>query len=151
VRGETPLAALYRMYEYLVLDDQLSLRDELRDFWHEGYSWPVVGIPDPKDPNPARYAILAVMSKFLVDAFNRRIEHGLPRDTPMVVGPEECWKELLSRPKVYEKVPPWANRVPKLKNTLFLPDSRGTLPDGNFISQRFREKNIFAWNPHIHF
>ena len=49
---------------------------------HEGYYfWRQAGwrIPDPKDPNPLRYAILASLAESMVDAYNWKISLRLRR------------------------------------------------------------------------
>ncbi|KAI9657393.1 MAG: hypothetical protein M1821_003075 [Bathelium mastoideum] len=151
MKGNTPLAALYRMYEYFVLDQVIELRNEIEDFFDEGPTWPVANISDPRDPDPARYAILAVMTIFLVDAFNRNIGKGIPRDAPAMIGTMARLKELRARPKIFEKPPPWAAKVPKLRKTLVIPDREGVIPDGTALSRYFWEKNIVAQAPHVHF
>lgn len=42
---DTPLFALYRLYEHLVLNGTTGLRNELERFWFN--RWPVSSIPDP--------------------------------------------------------------------------------------------------------
>lgn len=43
-------------------------------------------IPDPKDTaDPERYAVVAVLPFYLVMAFNRLIERGLPRNCPGII------------------------------------------------------------------
>ena len=72
-RGVTPIASLYRMYEFIVLGFTVGLRTEIEWFFNHA-SWKLSEIPDPDDPDPERYAILAVLPRFLVIAYNRLIE-----------------------------------------------------------------------------
>ncbi|KAF2231780.1 hypothetical protein EV356DRAFT_489518 [Viridothelium virens] len=151
MEGYTPLATLYRIYEYVVLDDVIAYRNEIEDFWDEGPKWPVAGIPDPQDPDPARYAILAVMTLFIHDAFNERIDVGIPRDAPPWVGPAWRWRELKARPRVFEELPPWVHKVPKLKKKLVIPDREGRAPNSSQMDDWFLDKNIIAYTPHCRF
>ncbi|OTA58450.1 hypothetical protein K449DRAFT_449406, partial [Hypoxylon sp. EC38] len=74
--GHTP-TSLYRMYGYLVVGFTIGLRTEVEFFFNQP-SWVVAVIPDPRDLDPDRYAILSVLPYYLVKAFNRLVEHGLP-------------------------------------------------------------------------
>ena len=53
-----PLTALYRIYEHIMLDQHIEIRNELEAFWFKS-DWKVCDIPDPKDPDPERYAVLS--------------------------------------------------------------------------------------------
>ena len=81
--GDTPLAALYRIYEHIVLDQHIEVRNEIEAFWYHA-DWAVRDLPDPRDPHPERYACLACIPALLCLAFNKRIELGLPRDAPAI-------------------------------------------------------------------
>ncbi|KAK7425302.1 hypothetical protein QQZ08_008199 [Neonectria magnoliae] len=80
---DTPLAALYRIYEHIVLDQHIEIRNEIEAFWYHA-DWAVRNIPDPRDPDPERYACLACIPALLCLAFNRRIELGVPRHAPPI-------------------------------------------------------------------
>ncbi|PMD59935.1 uncharacterized protein K444DRAFT_529223, partial [Hyaloscypha bicolor E] len=62
-----------RLYHFIVTDDIIELRNELESFFNRA-EWPVNAILDPKDTNPQRYAILAVLTALMCRAFNRLIE-----------------------------------------------------------------------------
>jgi hypothetical protein len=154
---DTPLAALYRLYEHIILDQNIEMRNELEAFWYQP-SWPVCKIPDPKDPDPERYAVLAVIPSLLVLAFNKRIELGLPRDAPAIFTGDQL-DEWRAREREYEKEPDWASSVPPCKELLKIPHWNNDLRDFVSIdgfddhraSQEFAKKNILIWQPHIHF
>ncbi|KAF9517913.1 hypothetical protein BS47DRAFT_1338765 [Hydnum rufescens UP504] len=55
-------------------------------------------------------------------AFNRRIDYGLPRDAPAII---EDFEEQAEKPKIYETIPAWAERVPLLAKRVYIPDARG--------------------------
>lgn len=79
---------LYRVYESLVLGDTIGLYNEIGPFFHTRY-WRIASTPDPKDPNPALYALLAVMVKFLVPAFNGNVGLSLSRDAAGIIRSRE--------------------------------------------------------------
>ncbi|EYE99291.1 uncharacterized protein EURHEDRAFT_399565 [Aspergillus ruber CBS 135680] len=84
-----PTASSYRMYEYIVTGFVTELRDEIEYFYNQ--LWTVSEIPDPKDKNPERYAVVAALPYHLVRAFNRLAERGLPRASP-AISRVEGWK-----------------------------------------------------------
>jgi hypothetical protein len=149
---DTPLDTLYRLYVSLVLNRTFDLRNEIEYFWNR-FSWAVASIPNPRDPDPKRYVILACIPSLLVEAFNENIGRGLPRDAPSILSQDEL-EELRRRDKVFESVPSWTVDVPALAETLRIPhENGGTLKKMNDFraSPPFREKNILLWHPHILF
>jgi hypothetical protein len=135
-----------------MLDRRFDLRDDIEHFWNR-FSWAVADIPDPKDPDPNRCAVLACIPSLLVEAFNRNIGLGLPRDAPAIMSQEEL-EELNRRAKVFERVPSWTVDVPALAKTLRIPhENGGTLKKMNDVraSLPFKENNILLWHPHIYF
>lgn len=155
VRADTPLYALYRLYEYFVVDHVTGYRNQLEYFWRQR-SWAVRDIPDPKDEDPTRYAFLACVPALLVRSFNERIKLGLARDTPAIISPEEA-EELRTRPessKSYDELPEWTKNVPALSETLVMPSHDDIMMEGfddPRASDWFKPKNILTWGPHIHF
>ncbi|WEW60262.1 hypothetical protein PRK78_005747 [Emydomyces testavorans] len=155
--ADTPLAALYRIYEHIMLDQHLNIRNEFETFWFHS-DWKVYEIQDPRDPDPERYAVLACIPALLCLAFNKRIELGLPRDAPPIFSHDQLdeWK---SQERQYEKEPAWAESVPALHEPLAIPhwdnDKREFVALDGFendnASKEFAKKNILIWQPHIHF
>jgi hypothetical protein len=149
---DTPLFALYRLYEHLVLNRTIGLRNELERFWSN--RWPVSSIPDPHDHSePARYAVLACIPALMMLAFNNRIALGIPRHADATISLEEI-KAYRNEEKVYESVPEWTLKVKPLEEVLKIPHDGGeTLKwfDDERASRQLREKNILCWQPHIHF
>jgi len=147
---DTPLRSLYRMCEYLVIGWTIQLRNEIEYFWnHKG--WTVSAVPDPKDEDHERYAILAALPCFLNLAFNRLIERGLPRYSPAIIlNPEE----LENQPKTLEHAPAWCDNVTPLPNILRLPLADGSAlqdeqdPRASEILLRW---NILRDDPHVLF
>ncbi|KAL8705185.1 MAG: hypothetical protein Q9201_001685 [Fulgogasparrea decipioides] len=91
--SDTPLYALYRLYEFLVVDDVTGYRNMLEYFCKQ-HTWAVCDIPDPKDGDPSR-------------AFNERVKLGLVRNIPAIMSPEQA-EEYRTAPessKTYEKGP----------------------------------------------
>ncbi|KAI0768155.1 hypothetical protein BD413DRAFT_567225 [Trametes elegans] len=148
---DTASACFYRIYQFLIIDWTIGLRNELEYFCTIHPEWLVVDLPDPEDKDdPARYAALAAVTHVLCEAYNRRIELGLPRGTPPIVND---WEELARRPKILERVPAWAERVPPLQEVLRIPDSEGRyVEDGDEdVFEPFRKYNILMRQAHIHF
>lgn len=148
--GDTPLASLYRMYEYFVAGYVTGLRSEVESFFNHP-TWAIAEIPDPEDPDPQRYAVLAVLPHYLVHAFNRLIERGLPRGSPAIITSIEAENDLKGRPKVLEKEPEWVARVPRLEETLIIPCTDGKDPSKDGRSSHFMDMNIVSEEPYIVF
>ncbi|CAH0051435.1 unnamed protein product [Clonostachys solani] len=146
-RGRNPTASLYRMYEYLVIGYITGLRSEIEFFFNQP-TWAVSAIPDPQDPDAERYAILAVLPTYLVTAFNRLIEKGLPRGSPAIIAGPKAEEELRARPRVLEKTPAWSQTVAPLSNQLIIPDGEGKVPPKQTWSPYFLEMNIIVEDPH---
>ncbi|KAI1944029.1 hypothetical protein LOZ66_000617 [Ophidiomyces ophidiicola] len=136
-RGRAPLASLYRITEI--------------EFFFNRSDWRVSDIPDPADPDPERYALLAVMPTCMVRAFNRLIERGLPRNAPAIIMGSDELDGLQSRPRVLETIPAWCAKVPRLNTTLVIPGNDGEVPTSDAASSEFLEKNILVWDPPVYF
>lgn len=148
-QGDTPLAALYRLYEYFIAGNHVGLRSEVEVFFNQP-SWAVADIPDPQDPDPERYAVLAVLPYYLAHAFNRLIQRGLPRGCPAIISMEEEVK-LRRRAEVLEREPGWVGRVPRLERTLVIPCRDGSTPAEDVRCARFRVLNIVSEQPYVVF
>ncbi|KAL8786513.1 MAG: hypothetical protein Q9213_002740 [Squamulea squamosa] len=154
----SPLFALYRLYEAIVLDRNIDMRNEIEWFWRKR-DWPVRDIPDPQDTDPARYAVLASIPSLIIQAYNRLIDLGLPREAPGIMTNEQ-FEEMKQRPKLFEEAPEWAIKVPPLDKVLKIPHrAHGytgpweTVDDWDDVraSVPFKMKNILIWEPHIFF
>ncbi|KAG5918109.1 hypothetical protein E4U42_006993 [Claviceps africana] len=152
---DSPLFALYRLYEFIVLDRHLDYRNALEYFWRR-HIWKLEDIPDPQDDDPERYAFLAGCTCLLARSFNQRVELGLRRENPPLITPEEAEtaRNVPSHLRPWERVPKWAEKVAPLKDTLFLPTHEGeTIKDQHDprADPDFKAKNILLWTPHIFF
>lgn len=148
---DNPLFSLYRLYERLVLNDNIGLRNEIEYFFYA--KWPVASIPDPRDPSDSRYAVLSAIPGLLVESFNQRIGLGLPRKADPIVTREELEQFQLEE-KIFESVPEWTLRVAPLKQPLVIPhEDDGVLDsfEDERASPQLAAKNILHWQPHIHF
>ncbi|KAJ8469928.1 hypothetical protein ONZ45_g16727 [Pleurotus djamor] len=159
---DTPAASFYRIYTFFVLHDNIAFRNELEYFCRSHPEWLVSSLPDPYAPNAnnedqppshdeqLRYAILSVLTQLMCDAFNRRVELGLPRDAPAII---EDFEELQALPKVYETPPEWATRVQPLLRKSSIPNGEGREldEDDEDVSEEFKDLNIIVQMPHIHF
>ncbi|CAG7967381.1 unnamed protein product [Penicillium salamii] len=153
-RGDSedkPLYGLYRLYEHLILNDNIGLRNELEYFWYA--RWPIVSIPDPQNACKSRYAVLAAIPALLLESYNDRINLGLPRKADSIVSREEL-EQYQKEEKMFESLPEWSNQVPRLEETLVIPhDDNEVLDSFEDIraSPQLAAKNILHWQPHIHF
>lgn len=148
---DNSLYSLYRLYEELLLDNRFDIRNEIEYFWNR-HQWAVKNIPDPKDDDVERYAFLASIPHLLVEAFNRNIGRGLPRDAPSIIADSQ-WDELEARAKSFEQVPLWTEQVLPLPTMLVVPRHNEVLNrlDDERASPGFAGKNILLPHPHIHF
>lgn len=152
---DSPLFALYRFYEFIVLDRVLDYRNALEAFWRRR-GWDVQDIADPEDDNLERYAFLAGCTYLLARSFNQRVKLGLRRDNPSLITPEEAEKarNVPSHLRQWERVPQWAENVAPLRETLMLPTHDGVIindKDDPRADPDFMAKNILLWTPHIFF
>ena len=52
---DSPLATLYRIYWAIVMDDTITMRNEIESFWgRKGLCWKVENIPKPPDSSTER-------------------------------------------------------------------------------------------------
>lgn len=154
VLEDIPTFALYRIYEYILADDTIGMRNELEYFWWK--PWRVCEIPDPEDDSAERYAVLSCIPALLVEAFNERLDLGLRREGHAIMSYDERLALAKSVSKTLEISPGWTNRVPALESTLEIPraSESGRLPSSfndHEACQIFRAKNILIHQLHIHF
>lgn len=152
---DLPLFALYRFYEFIVLDRVIDYRNSLEAFWRQR-EWAVKDIPDPKDDDQERYAFLAGCTYLIARSFNERIKLGLRRDNPPLITPEEA-EQARNVPdylRPWESVPEWAEKVVPLQDTLAIPTHEGVKIEDRGdprADKDFSAKNILLWTPHIFF
>lgn len=156
---DSPLYALYRLYEFIVLDKVLDYRNALEAFWRQ-HQWKVCDIPEPDGSGNGaaaeRVAFLAGCTYLLVRCFNERVKLGLQRDMSPLITPEEAEeaRQLPDHLRQYEAVPEWAANVPALQTTLAVPTNEGIVLSGADDARAdpdFLAKNILLWTPHISF
>jgi hypothetical protein len=101
-------------------------------FFHGEKSWRLSGVPDPKDPDPARYAVLASMVEALVHAFNWRLELGLRRDKSVDLSEQRATNF------VPEEAPAWVATVKPSPEPLHLAKSEDGTPSPYFSKRNIR-------------
>lgn len=145
---DSPLYCLYRIYDSLVDLESDELVMETQYWFHEHPNWRLVDIPDPVDPDPARYAILASIAETLVVSFNYKIGLGLRRGIthmqPWRVGEFQGDTE-----PPLEAFPPWTSKVGRLEEVLYLDNQEApSLEESESIirrgKNRFWIRNIVA-------
>ncbi|PPQ74064.1 hypothetical protein CVT26_006944 [Gymnopilus dilepis] len=118
---DTPLRSLYRLHDVLCADEENYIMLEGHYFWMQS-TWRLKDIPDPKDPNPLRYAILASLVEYMVEAYNWKISIGLRRglkSLPRAV--DEANRKDPNKP--FEEAPEWAVKAPGVEEWIsFLVD-----------------------------
>lgn len=143
VYEDSPLYALYRLYEWIMVGHSDNMRNELECFWWN--SWPVASIPDPGEQgDPERYAVLACIPALLVESFNKRSESGLRRDGASS-GPVSG----------SETEPAWAAHVGPVRALMHIPETQRSLQIKSLYdpaaSSAFKKKNILMRKPDLHF
>ncbi|KAJ7101402.1 hypothetical protein B0H15DRAFT_410811 [Mycena belliarum] len=135
-RRDTPLWTLYRLYEAVVDYNADEMMMDSQYWFHEQAQWRLVDIPDPRDPDPVRYAILAALAEDLVDSFNYKIKMGLRRGItfgqPWLI---EGFKKDPDPP--FETAPSWTSTVGPLPDYLELSPDVTAMPP-------FQRRNIRA-------
>lgn len=106
---DTALRSVYRIYEFLCSGENHEVGYEVEYFFFHPHQWRIEDIPDPKDDNPQRYAILASLIEALVDSFNWRYNLGLRRTRKTE---DPC--------PANEIAPEWTRRVGRLPEPLRL-------------------------------
>jgi hypothetical protein len=104
-------------------------------FWRHS-DWPIKDIPDPQDPDPVRYAVLASLVEELVDAFNFKIERGLRRGVEIYDSDHTALAQEENKP--LEVCPAWAMQAPGLPQEV----NFGRVGDGSMPA--FRRRDIIA-------
>ncbi|KAE8311160.1 hypothetical protein BDV41DRAFT_350276 [Aspergillus transmontanensis] len=66
---DTPIRSMYRLYEAMAAGEYYAIGPEVEYIWYQR-SWIISRVPDPRDPDPVRYAILASIAEELAKAFN---------------------------------------------------------------------------------
>ncbi|KAL3469501.1 hypothetical protein BJX99DRAFT_69586 [Aspergillus californicus] len=143
---DTPLRCVYRIYELHLADRYELMGYEVEYFFYRP-DWRLCDIPDPRDPDPLRYAILASVVEELHEAVNWRLSLGLRRNRKHVHREEDSdpWP-----PFTPEQLPEWTGKVPPIDRELLrlsVPeeslDSEGNLVlESNGKGPNFARRNI---------
>ncbi|KAL1855015.1 hypothetical protein Plec18167_004535 [Paecilomyces lecythidis] len=139
---DTPLRSIYRLYE-LHLADRYKLMGYETEYFFFRPDWKLQNIPDPKDPDPLRYAVIACIVEELHEAVNWRLSLGLRRNR------EHVYRERGEDPYppfVPEGLPSWTKDVAPIDKELL----RRSVPedkldtDGNLVLEEGGKSPIFA-------
>lgn len=141
---DTPLRSLYRLFEDLCACDFVMMGYECTYFFfHPEPRWALACIPDPRDNDPIRYAILASMVETLVDAFNWRLELGIRRNNIIDIS------EQRSSNFVREEAPSWTLKAGTLEEPLVFQEA-GSEIYGMTMEQYFLKRNIKVPNGYLY-
>ncbi|KAJ7809124.1 hypothetical protein B0H14DRAFT_2867668, partial [Mycena olivaceomarginata] len=117
---DTPTCALYRLYDAICMQDEIETKHEATYIWHR-HTWRLSQWPDPCDPDPDRYNMLAAIVEELVRAFNWRLKIGWCRNVAEERRRYTTRAQRLARtPQPPESVPGWTSAVPPAQQTLVL-------------------------------
>ncbi|RDB26155.1 hypothetical protein Hypma_006200 [Hypsizygus marmoreus] len=131
---DTPLRSLYRLHDVIYADSDNSVMLESNYFWDQE-EWRIKDIPDPKDPDPLRYAILASLVESMVSAFNFKISIGLRHGRrPISFKFDEAAR--LDPNKPFEEVPSWTSHVPPVEEWISFLENGVVRPDGTPFGKR---------------
>lgn len=145
---DTPLRSIYRLYELHLADDYALMGWETEYFFFRP-EWKLKDIPDPQDPDPLRYAVIASIVEELHEAVNWRLSLGLRRNRAHVYREDDSdpWP-----PFTPEELPSWTIRVPPIDKEILkesVPpeslDAEGNLVlEENGKGQNFARRNIIS-------
>lgn len=142
---DTPLRSLYRMCECMLSGEYSPLGEETVYFWYQS-RWELHDIPDPADPDPIRYALLASLVEELVAAFNWRLSLGLRRDRNHVFrerdGDPYPSYEPLSGPAWTRDVPPIPPECLASLPAEFVRNGCQLVLEAKGVSEHFAKRNI---------
>lgn len=142
---DTPLRSLYRLCESMLSGEYSPMGEETEYFWYQR-RWALHRIPDPADPDPIRYAILACLVEELVTAFNWRLSLGLRRDHNHVLRErdEDPYPpyEPVSGPAWTKDVPPIPQECLAHLQSEFVRDGRQLVLEERGVSEVFAKRNI---------
>ncbi|KAL4957531.1 hypothetical protein BDW69DRAFT_156059 [Aspergillus filifer] len=145
---DTPMRSIYRLYE-LHLADQYELMGWETEYFFFRPSWDLLDIPDPKDPDSIRYAMLASIVEELHEAINWRLGLGLRRDHKHVYREDDGDPYPPFTP---QELPDWTSRVPAIDKEYL----KASVPsdvlddDGNLVLEKngkapnFSRRNIIT-------
>ncbi|EUC67363.1 DNA-binding protein, putative [Rhizoctonia solani AG-3 Rhs1AP] len=129
---DTSIRSLYRLCVSVCAQDQNEIMLESQYFWRHN-DWAIHDIPDPRDPDPVRYAMLASIVEELVDAFNYKVGLGLRRGAA-IYDRAAANEEAPS----FEVCPEWASQVLGLDNLI------NFCQEGDQGMPAFRKRNIIV-------
>ena len=139
---DTPLRSIYRLYELHLADRYMLMGSETEYFFYQT-GWRLRDIPDPKDPDPIRYAVVACILEELHKAVNWRLSLGLRRNG------EHVYRERDGDPWpafVPEDLPGWTESVLPIDKELL----KQSVPsykldtEGNLVLEEGGKASIFA-------
>ncbi|KAJ5730755.1 uncharacterized protein N7483_005263 [Penicillium malachiteum] len=111
---DTPLRSIYRIYD-LHLADQYGFMGYETEYFFFHSDWRLRDIPDPKDPDPVRYAVVACIVEELQESLNWKLSLGLRRHGEQIIRErnEDPYPEF-----VPEELPAWTKNVPAIDKEL---------------------------------
>jgi len=154
---DTLICALYRLYESILTDNTIWMRNEIEDFFNHGESeWAISRIPGPEDTDPTRYGVVSCIPELLKLAFDEKTRIcGPVRGYPSILTEEQMeeLRALRETNTAWEELPEWCERVLALDVPLKIPYNGGKVVESSDAQGIFPpfKKNILLLTPHIYF
>ncbi|RDW76831.1 uncharacterized protein DSM5745_06823 [Aspergillus mulundensis] len=139
---DTQLRCIYRLYELHLANRYDMIGFETEYFFYRP-EWKVRDIPDPADPDPIRYALLASIVEELHEAVNWRLSLGLRRNRKHVYREEDSDPFPPFTPEV---LPGWTRHVPPIDRGLLRKSMPAEMLDaeGNLVLEEGGKDENFA-------
>ncbi|KAJ3769596.1 hypothetical protein FB446DRAFT_747222 [Lentinula raphanica] len=139
---DTRTRALYRLYDAICLQDHVESVHEATYIW-ERLDWQLEDWPDPADPDPERYTVLAGIMEGLVESFNWRLGLGICRDRHKAL--QKRLERRRDDPEPLEGSPSWPSQVPPSPHPIYLNLNGCSIEEMTTLaSPLFKRRNIFG-------
>lgn len=139
---DTPLRSIYRLYDFCLADHYEWVGNETEYFFFRE-DWNLRDVPDPRDEDPIRYAMIASLMEELHDAVNWRLSLGLRRDKKHVYRNDDT--DSLP-PFIPQELPDWTKEVPPIDKDLLRQSvpPEALDPQGNLVLEEGGTSHNFA-------
>ncbi|KAJ5707744.1 hypothetical protein N7488_007545 [Penicillium malachiteum] len=139
---DTPLRSVYRIYEAHLADRYALIGKETEYFFFRP-GWRLRDIPDPKDTDPIRCAVIACIVEELQESLNWKLSLGLRRNRQHILRErdEDPYPEFTP-----EELPDWTKNVSAIDKELLKQSvpSRMLSIDGQLVLEENGLSRIFA-------
>ncbi|KAJ3720071.1 hypothetical protein C8R42DRAFT_777160 [Lentinula raphanica] len=123
--------------------DHVESVHEATYIW-ERLDWQLEDWPDPADPDPERYTVLAGIMEGLVESFNWRLGLGICRDRHKAL--QKRLERRRDEPEPLEECPSWPSQLPPSPHPIYLNLGGCSMEEmtTRLASPLFKRRNIFG-------